>query len=118
MAAATRNALGEERLNWLGSLPRVQTHGALALVHASPENPWQCPPSNGTDAELETVYAPLAHRVAVHGHILRPYVRALGSLTVVNTGRSGSPMMAIPGVLFTFGGIDPHDPPRRLLRRA
>jgi len=43
MAAATREALGEERLAWLRGLPRVQTHGPMALVHASPESPWRAP---------------------------------------------------------------------------
>src|SRR4029077_2929926 len=34
MAAASREALGEERLAWLGELPRAQLYGPLALVHA------------------------------------------------------------------------------------
>src|ERR1700693_6173043 len=33
MAAATREALGEERLAWLRGLPRMQIHGPMALVH-------------------------------------------------------------------------------------
>ena len=37
MATAAREALGEERLAWLRGLPRVQMHGPMALVHASPE---------------------------------------------------------------------------------
>src|SRR3989442_10831292 len=40
MAAATREALGEERLAWLRGLPRIQIHSSMALVHASPESPW------------------------------------------------------------------------------
>src|ERR1700683_2260430 len=43
MAAATREALGEERLAWLRGLPRIQIHGPMALVHASPESPWRAP---------------------------------------------------------------------------
>jgi hypothetical protein len=39
MAAATREALGKERLAWLRSLPLTQIHARIALVHASPENP-------------------------------------------------------------------------------
>src|SRR6266446_4142677 len=37
MAAATREALGEARLACLSGLPRMQIHGPMALVHASPE---------------------------------------------------------------------------------
>src|SRR5438132_5814578 len=40
MAAATRAALGEERLAWLRSLPSRQIHSPMALVHASPESAW------------------------------------------------------------------------------
>ena len=36
MATATREALGEERLEWLCDLPRLQFRGPMALVHASP----------------------------------------------------------------------------------
>jgi 3',5'-cyclic AMP phosphodiesterase CpdA len=36
MAVATREALGKERLAWLGGLPQTQFHGPMALVHASP----------------------------------------------------------------------------------
>ena len=43
MAAVTREALGEERLAWLRGLPRMQSHGPMALVHASPETPWRAP---------------------------------------------------------------------------
>src|SRR5712671_6749612 len=43
MAAATCEALGEERLAWLRGLPRIQIHGPMALVHASPESLWRAP---------------------------------------------------------------------------
>lgn len=36
IAIATREALGEELLAWLRTLPRVQIHNQVALVHASP----------------------------------------------------------------------------------
>ena len=86
MAAATRNALGEERLKWLSALPRMQTHGPLALVHASPATPWRAPAPEASDAELESVYAPLGHPVAVYGHIHRPYIRRVAGMIVANTG--------------------------------
>lgn len=43
MAAATREALGEDRLAWLRDLPHLQSHGPIALVHASPESRWHAP---------------------------------------------------------------------------
>ena len=86
MAAASREALGEERLAWLGGLPRAQFHGPLALVHASPESPWRAPAPEASDAELESVYAPLGRPVAAYGHVHRSYIRNVAGMTVVNTG--------------------------------
>jgi predicted phosphodiesterase len=86
MAAATREALGEERLAWLRSLPRSQIYAPMALVHASPESPWRAPSHTASDAELESVYSPLGQPVAVHGHIHRSYIRRLSGMTVANTG--------------------------------
>lgn len=86
MAVATREALGEERLAWLRDLPRVQKHGPMALVHASPENLWRAPAPDASDAELETVYKPLGRAIAVHGHIHRSYVRSVTGMIVANSG--------------------------------
>jgi predicted phosphodiesterase len=77
MAAATREALGEARLAWLRGLPRMQIHGPLALVHASPESPWSSPMPESADAELEAVYSPLNQPIVVYGHIHRPFIRRL-----------------------------------------
>jgi predicted phosphodiesterase len=86
MAEAAREALGEERLAWLGSLPRTQMHGPMALLHASPETAWRSPTPEADDAELESVYGPLGKPVAVYGHIHRSYIRHLAGMVVANTG--------------------------------
>lgn len=86
MAAATRLALGEDRLAWLSQLPRAQIHAPVALVHASPTTAWRAPAHTASDAELESVYSPLGHAVAVYGHIHHSFIRSLPSLAVVNTG--------------------------------
>jgi predicted phosphodiesterase len=89
MAAATRNALGEERLAWMRGLPRLQTHASMALVHASPETPWRAPMPEANDAELESIYRPLGHPIAIYGHIHRPYIRSVSGMIVANTGSVG-----------------------------
>ena len=89
MAAATRGALGEERLAWLRGLPRKQMHGAMALVHASPGSLWRAPAPDAGDAELETVYGPLGQSIAIYGHIHHPFVRSVSGMTVANTGSVG-----------------------------
>jgi putative phosphoesterase len=86
MAAATREALGEARIAWLAALPRVQMHGPMALVHASPETTWRAPADTALDAELEAVYSPLARPIAIYGHIHHPFVRSVSGMVVANTG--------------------------------
>jgi putative phosphoesterase len=86
MAAVEREWLGEERLAWLGGLPLKQVHGPMALVHASPENCWRAPMPEASDEDLEKVYSPLRQPVAVYAHVHRAFVRAVPSMTVVNTG--------------------------------
>ncbi len=86
MAAATREALGEERLTWLRALPRAQIHAPMALVHASPESRWRAPAPEASDAELESVYSPLGQPIAVYAHIHRSYIRSVSGMIVANTG--------------------------------
>lgn len=86
MAAATCEALGEERLAWLRGLPQKQVHGPMALVHASPESCWRSPAQTASDAELESVYGPLGQPIAVYAHIHVAYVRNVSGMTVANTG--------------------------------
>jgi len=86
MAEAARAAPGEERIEWLRGLPRVQVHGPMALVHASPSSPWIAPGLGASDAELEAVYGPLGCAVAVYGHIHSAYIRKTPAGIVVNAG--------------------------------
>src|SRR6266852_6267824 len=85
MAAATREALGEERIAWLRALPLVQMHSPMALVHASPKSPWRAPGPEASDAELESVYSPLGQPVAIYGHIHRSFIRSVSGMIVANT---------------------------------
>jgi putative phosphoesterase len=86
MAAWTREALGEERLAWLRSLPAFQIQSSMALVHAAPENLWRAPAPEADDASLESAYGPLAKSVVVYGHIHRSFIRNVKAMTIVNTG--------------------------------
>ena len=86
MAAATREALGEERIEWLRGLPRKQVQGSMALVHASPDSTWRAPGPEASDTELESVYGPLRHVVVVYGHIHRSFIRPVPGMTIGNTG--------------------------------
>jgi putative phosphoesterase len=89
MAAESREALGEERLGWLRSLPRVQIHGSITLLHASPESLWRAPAPEASDAELESTYGTLGQTVVVYGHVHRSCVRRVSGMTVANSGSVG-----------------------------
>lgn len=91
MASVTREALGEERLNWLRTLPLLHfdEETGMALMHASPETPWRAPAPEATDDELESVYGAIGLPIAVYGHIHRPFVRKLSRFTVANAGSVG-----------------------------
>ena len=86
MAAATCEALGDERIAWLRDLPRVQIRDPMALVHASPESTWRSPGHTASDAELESVYSPLGQPIAIYGHIHHSYIRSVSGMIVANTG--------------------------------
>lgn len=86
MGAATCAALGEDRIAWLGELPRVQVLGPMALVHASPESAWRSPGPEASDAELERVYGTLGRAIVIYAHIHRPYIREIRGMIVANTG--------------------------------
>jgi putative phosphoesterase len=88
-APATRELLGEERMQWLRTLPRKVSHGSIALVHASPGDLWKAPMPNAPDDALAEAYGDLGAKVAVYGHIHRPFVRRLPGLVVANSGSAG-----------------------------
>ena len=86
MAAVTRAALGQDRVQWLSTLPPAQVCENIALVHAKPGDLWRAPAPEAGDDELESTYGPLQQPVVIFAHIHRPYVRRMPRLTVANTG--------------------------------
>jgi putative phosphoesterase len=96
MAAFARDRLGADRVAWLSRLPHTQTHGEVALVHASPASRWLSPTINASHAELEEAYQTLPQPVVVYGHIHTPFIRQLYSPALVrrqiaNSGSVGQP---------------------------
>jgi putative phosphoesterase len=79
-------AIGEERLDWLRSLPRRWAHDDVTVMHAGPDDVWHSPWSNASDEELEGFYGPLQCRAVVYGHIHHAFVRRLSKFTVANSG--------------------------------
>jgi putative phosphoesterase len=90
-APATLEHLDGERLAWLRGLPAELRLGDLVVVHAAPRNLWRAPMPEASDDEVEEVYAPLEAGHVVYGHIHRPYVRALDSMVVANSGSASMP---------------------------
>jgi diadenosine tetraphosphatase ApaH/serine/threonine PP2A family protein phosphatase len=106
-AAATRGLLGEERIAWMGALPGELEEGGLALVHAAPGDLWRAPMPDDRDADLLKTYAELDARLVVYGHIHRPFVRDLGSMTVANSGSVGAPWDGDPRASYLLIDGDP-----------
>ncbi|HEY6251139.1 MAG TPA: metallophosphoesterase family protein [Candidatus Angelobacter sp.] len=86
MIPVMRASLGEERVQWLRSLPLRYANQFVTVVHASPDDCWKSPMPEATDEELESVYGPLNAPTVVYGHIHRPYIRQLKAFTVANSG--------------------------------
>jgi len=86
IAAAECAALGTERLAWMAALPLELKLDGLALVHASPGDPWRASQPEANDAELAAVYGPLGAPLAVYAHVHRGFVRGVGGMTIANTG--------------------------------
>ena len=87
----TGEKLGEERVDWLRTLPREWRLQNIALVHAVPANLWEAVPKEAPDDRLRAVFGPLGARLAVYCHVHTPFVRDLGDLTVANSGSAGAP---------------------------
>jgi len=86
IASATRAWLGEQRMDWLRTLPCAQRQDPVALVHASPNDLWRAPLATASDSELFSVYGGLGAPVAIYAHIHHPHVRRMEGITVANTG--------------------------------
>jgi putative phosphoesterase len=92
----TRTQLGEERLQWLRKLPRSMVLEGVALVHATASDLWRSPNGNASDDELEAAYNQFRSPVVVFGHIHQPFVRVVGTQTIVNSGSVGMPLDGDP----------------------
>jgi putative phosphoesterase len=95
-APATRELIGDERIEWLRRLPAEHREDDLVMLHASPGNLWRAPLPDAEDGELAATYESCQAQMVVYGHIHRPYVRRVGALTVANSGSVGSPFDADP----------------------
>jgi putative phosphoesterase len=81
-----RQAIGDERLEWLKSLPQRWVYGDVTVMHASPGDVWRSPWANAPDEELARVYGRLDSRVIIYGHIHHPFIRRLPQFTLANSG--------------------------------
>jgi len=88
---ATVELIGPESLAWLQQLPKEWRIESLLITHAAPGDLWEAPMPDASDQELLGTYSDLKAGIVVYGHIHRPYVRFLPSLTVANAGSVGLP---------------------------
>jgi diadenosine tetraphosphatase ApaH/serine/threonine PP2A family protein phosphatase len=95
-APATSELLGDERLAWLRELPAELEAGGVLLMHAAPGDLWRAPMPDAGDGELVATYGSCDAARVVYGHIHRPYVRDVGTVTVANSGSVGLPWDSDP----------------------
>jgi len=97
IAAATRDALGAERLAWLAQLPPGicgGERGTLDLVHASPTSAWLAPAIDAPESDLIAAFKSLGKEVVAYGHTHLPGIRRLSASVprlVLNSGSVGLP---------------------------
>jgi putative phosphoesterase len=84
--AASLDAIGGERLEWLRGLPLRWSGSGLTVVHAGPDDVWHSPSADASEEELVNAYAALGTPRVVYGHIHRSFVRRLPSFTLANSG--------------------------------
>lgn len=85
-APATRELIGDARLDWLKTQPTEWRAEGIAVMHASPGDLWRAPLIDATDAELCAVFGSLQVDTVVYGHIHRAFVRRLEHLVIANSG--------------------------------
>jgi predicted phosphodiesterase len=95
-APATREMIGSERIGWLRGLSGEHRQAGLLLLHAAPGDLWRAPLPDAPDSELLETYGDCDSSTVVYGHIHRPYVRRVGSMTIANSGSVGSPLDGDP----------------------
>jgi len=89
--AATRELLGDKRVQWLRALPPVWQNHGISLLHASPGDPWQAPMPDCEEQQLIATYRGLGSAIVAYGHIHRPYVCWVPEFVVANSGSAGMP---------------------------
>jgi len=90
-ARATRDLIGESRLQVLRRLPLQLRYESMVLLHASPGDLWKSPLETADEEALERVYGRLQVKTVVYGHIHKPFVKHLRQFTVCNSGSVGMP---------------------------
>jgi putative phosphoesterase len=83
---ATLEAIGDDRLAWLRTLPLRWSDHDLTVVHAVPDDAWTIVPAIASNEDMERAYVVLGTTRVLYGHIHTPFVRRLATFTLVNTG--------------------------------
>jgi predicted phosphodiesterase len=117
IAAATRVALGSERLDWLAHLPpRISAgeEGSVGLVHAGPASAWRAPAIDAPENDLVSTFEFLDRQIVAYGHTHLPGIRRLSAAVprlVLNTGSVGLPYDGDPRASYLLlDENQPNDP--------
>ncbi len=94
----TREAIGAERAEWLGSLPAsivLEQHDVL-VVHATPGSDEDVIAPDAPEQEVAAELTGVVQHTVLYGHIHIQYRRVVGAIELVNPGSVGLPFDGDP----------------------
>lgn len=99
--------LGDERVEWLGSLPFSVVLDDVLYVHATPKDDMTVITELTTDERLAELLDGVEQPLVVAGHTHMQLDRRIGSTRFVNVGSVGRPYEAMPGAYWGIvDGVD------------
>jgi predicted phosphodiesterase len=97
-----KERLGDERVEWLGSLPFSAVLDDVLYVHATPQDDMTVITELTTDARLAELLEGVEQSLVVAGHTHMQLDRAAGSTRFVNAGSVGRPYEGSPGAYWAI----------------
>jgi predicted phosphodiesterase len=97
-----REQLGDERVEWLDTLPFSVVLNDALYIHATPQDDMTVVTELTTDERLAELLEGVAQRLVVAGHTHMQLDRAVGSTRFVNVGSVGRPYEGSPGAYWAI----------------
>jgi predicted phosphodiesterase len=97
-----KEQLGEERVEWLGTLPFSAVVDDVLYVHATPQDDMSVITELTSDERLADLLSGVDQRLVVGGHTHMQLDRVIGATRFVNAGSVGRPYEGKPGAYWAI----------------